>query len=262
MSANDVARRGGWAGGGNSVPNAKLLLQYDGTEFYGWQVQAGARTVQGVLTDVLSRLEHRPVTVHGAGRTDRGVHAQGQVASVFLTREMSEEEWRRALNANLPPDVRVMAVEWVPPDFHARYSAVSKTYCYTLCLGPVLSPFLYRYAHHFPFPLDLATMRQALEVIIGEHDFASFGTRERPGKSTVRRVYEARLRQENELLHLEITANGFLRYMVRTLMGTLCEIGRGRWRVEEMERILHARDRRLAGPTFPAKGLTLLRVHY
>jgi len=244
------------------VPNVKLLLHYDGTEFYGWQIQAGARTVQGVLTEVLSRLEHRPVTVHGAGRTDRGVHAQGQVANVFLMREMSEDQWRRALNANLPQDVRVMAVEWAPPDFHARYSAVSKTYRYTLCLGPVLSPFLSRYVHHFPFPLDLTAMQRALERIVGEHDFASFGTRERPGKTTVRRVYDARLWQENDLLHLEITANGFLRYMVRTLMGTLCEIGRGRWRVEDMERILRARDRRLAGPTFPAKGLTLLRVHY
>ncbi|GBC82277.1 tRNA pseudouridine synthase A [bacterium HR10] len=244
------------------MPNAKLLLQYDGTDFYGWQIQAEARTVQGVLTDVLSRLEHRPVTVHGAGRTDRGVHAHGQVASVFLTREMSEAEWQRALNANLPPDVRVMAVEFVPPDFHARYSAVSKTYRYTLCLGPVLSPFLYRYVHHFPFPLDLAAMREALEVIIGEHDFASFGTRERAGKTTVRRVHEARLWCEGDLLHLEITANGFLRYMVRTLMGTLCEIGRGRWRASDMERILRARDRRRAGPTFPAKGLTLLRVRY
>jgi len=240
----------------------KLLLQYDGTEFYGWQIQAGARTVQGVLTDALSRLEQRPVTVHGAGRTDRGVHAQGQVASVFLSRPMSSEQWRRALNANLPPDVRVMAVEEAPPDFHARYSAVSKTYRYTLCLGPVLSPFLYRYAHHVPFPLDLTAMQRALEVIVGEHDFASFGTREPAGKRTVRRVYEARLWQEGDLLHLEITADGFLRYMVRTLMGTLCEIGRGRWRIEDMERILRARDRRRAGPTLPAKGLTLLRVHY
>jgi len=152
------------------VQNVKLLVQYDGTDFHGWQIQAGARTVQGVLTEALSRLDRRPVTVHGAGRTDRGVHAEGQVATVLLTREMSEEEWRRALNANLPPDVRVMAVEFVPPDFHARYSAVSKTYRYTLGIGPVLSPFLYRYAHHFPFPLDVAAMQRALEVIIGEHD--------------------------------------------------------------------------------------------
>jgi tRNA pseudouridine38-40 synthase len=254
--------RRGEARGERRVQNVKLLVQYDGTDFHGWQIQAGARTVQGVLTEALSRLDRRPVTVHGAGRTDRGVHAEGQVATVLLTREMSEEEWRRALNANLPPDVRVMAVEFVPPDFHARYSAVSKTYRYTLGIGPVLSPFLYRYAHHFPFPLDVAAMQRALEVIIGEHDFASFGTRERPGKTTVRRVYAAHLWQEDDRLHLEITANGFLRYMVRTLMGTLCEIGRGRWRVHDMERILRARDRRVAGPTFPAKGLTLLRVHY
>ncbi len=242
--------------------NVKLLLQYDGTDFQGWQIQPGARTVQGVLQAVLSRLDHREVTVHGAGRTDSGVHAEGQVASFWLARPMREEELQRALNATLPPDVRVMHVEFVPPDFHARYSALSKTYRYTLCTGPVLSPFLHRYAHHFPFPLDLAAMQRALEMVLGEHDFASFGTRERPGKTTVRRVYQAHLWQEGDLVRLEITADGFLRYMVRTLMGTLCEIGRGRWGASDMERILRARDRRQAGPTFPAKGLTLVRVHY
>jgi len=242
--------------------NVKIVLEYDGTDFHGWQIQARGRTVQGVLEEVLSRLDHRPVMVHGAGRTDRGVHAEAQVANFFLERERTPTELLRAINANLPPDVRIKHVEFVEPDFHARLDARSKTYRYTMFCGRILSPFLYRYVYHLIFPVDVTSMQQAAKMLMGEHDFASFSTREYERKSTVRCIREVELWCERDLLALEITADGFLRYMVRTIAGTLCEIGRGRLQVKDMERILAARDRRLAGPTLPAKGLTLVRVDY
>jgi tRNA pseudouridine38-40 synthase len=242
--------------------NVKVILEYDGSDFHGWQIQAGGRTVQGVLEEILSRLDHRPVTVHGAGRTDAGVHAEAQVANFLLQREMAEVELLRAINGNLPYDVRVKHVELVAPDFHARHDAVEKTYRYRMFLGRIVSPFLYRYVYQLIFPVDVAAMQRAAQSLIGEHDFASFSTRERKGKTTVRRVTELRLSQEDDLLTLEISANGFLRYMVRTIAGTLCEVGRGRIAVEAMPQILQARDRGRAGPTLPAKGLTLVRVRY
>lgn len=242
--------------------NVKIVLEYDGTDFHGWQVQAGSRTIQGVLEEVLSRLDHRPVTVHGAGRTDAGVHAEAQVANFLLQREMAEDEVLRALNGNLPHDVRVKLVEFVAPEFQARHDAVEKTYHYRMFLGRIVSPFLYRYVYHLIFPVDVAAMQRAARLLIGEHDFASFSTREREGKATVRCVTDLKLWQVGDLLTLEISANGFLRYMVRTIAGTLCEVGRGRIKPDDLPPILQARDRGRAGPTLPAKGLTLVRVRY
>lgn len=242
--------------------NIKIILEYDGTEYHGWQIQPEGQTIQGLLTEILSRLDHRPVTVHGASRTDAGVHACGQVANFFLHREMAECDLRRALNANLPPDVRVKHVEFVPADFHARYHALSKTYRYRIYCGPVVSPFLYRYVHHLAVPVEIEPMEKAAEVLLGEHDFSAFSTRERPGRSRIRRVLEVKLWRRQDVVTFEITANGFLRYMVRAIMGTLWEIGRGKRPVEDMAHLLQAGDRRLAGPTLPAKGLTLVRVDY
>jgi tRNA pseudouridine38-40 synthase len=242
--------------------NVKISLEYDGTDFHGWQIQPGRRTIQGLLTDILSRLDHRPVTVHGASRTDAGVHACGQVASFFFHREMTERDLLRALNANLPPDVRVRELAFVSPNFHARYHALRKTYRYRIYCGSVVSPFLYRYVYPLIFPVEVEPMEQAARVLLGEHDFSAFSTRERRGKSPIRRVLSVRLWRQGDMLTFEITANGFLRYMVRTIMGTLCEIGRGRRSVDEMARILEGRDRRRAGPTLPARGLTLMKVDY
>lgn len=244
------------------MPNVKIILEYDGTEYHGWQIQPESQTIQGLLTEILSRLDHRPVTVHGASRTDAGVHACGQVASFFLHREMAERDLLRALNANLPPDVRVRHLEYVPEDFHARTHALAKTYHYRMYCGPIVSPFLYRYVYHLVVPVEIEPMERAAQVLLGEHDFSAFSTRERPGRSPIRRVSAVRLWRSDDILTFEITANGFLRYMVRTLVGTLCEIGRGKRPVEDMAYLLQVRDRRLAGPTLPAKGLTLIRVDY
>jgi tRNA pseudouridine38-40 synthase len=248
--------------------NYRLLLQYDGTDFHGWQIQDELRTVQGELSRVLSLLDDREVIVQGSGRTDAGVHAEGQVASVHLHREISPQKLRNAINGNLARDVRVLFVEIAPEDFHARYSAVSKTYQYRLVHGPVMSPFWTRYAHQEARSLDLDQMRRCAERFMGEHDWTAFSAMQTDAGSRVRNITHMRIaggwdgRGRCHLIRFTVTANGFLRYMVRSIVGTLLAVGRGEIDEETVTQAIRQGDRNLVGPTAPACGLTLKSVQY
>jgi tRNA pseudouridine38-40 synthase len=248
--------------------NYKLLLQYDGTDFHGWQIQANLRTVQGELTRVLSLLDDRAVTVHGSGRTDAGVHAEGQVANVHLQREISPDKLRSAINGNLETDVRVLSVDIVPVDFHARYSAIGKTYCYRVVTGRVMSPFWRRYAIRDSRQFDLEAMRQCGKLFLGEHDWTAFSAAQSDAESRVRIVTSLDLSQRRDsrgtcdLIEFNISANGFLRYMVRSMVGTLLAVGRNEIDEARVRRAIVEGDRSLVGPTAPANGLTLLHVDY
>lgn len=250
------------------MPNFRLTLEYDGTDFRGWQVQAGGeRTVQGALEAAVERLTGSAVRVHGAGRTDSGVHAEGQVASVALETPPSIGDdaaaFQRALNGCLPPDVAVVDASVAAPDFHARFSARGKHYRYALWNSPVRAPLRARRTALVPQLLDLAAMRSAAAALRGRRDFASFQASGSHVESTVRTL--TRLDVEGAPgaeIRFEVAADGFLRHMVRALVGTLVEVGRGRRPADSLAQVLAARDRAAAGPTAPARGLTLVRVDY
>jgi tRNA pseudouridine38-40 synthase len=243
----------------------RLTLAYDGTGFEGWQVQsrAGARTVQGVLESGLSRLcGGALVRVHGAGRTDAGVHALGQVASLELPRAMAPAALERALNALLPEDVRVLRAEEAPPGFHARRSAVSKHYRYVLDTGPVQLPQRRHQAAHLPGPLDGAALRAVAALYLGRHDFASLASSGGSVKTSVRSVTRSEVAYDGEMLVYDVEAGGFLRKMVRSMVGGLLAAGRGERGVEDLAQALLRADRRGWPPPAEARGLTLVRVAY
>jgi tRNA pseudouridine38-40 synthase len=248
--------------------NFKLTLQYDGTDFQGWQVQPAGRTVQGELTRVLELLEGSAVVVHGSGRTDAGVHAEGQVASVQLNREMTPEKLCAAINGNLARDVRVIEASIVADDFHARYSALGKTYVYRIFNAPVMSPFWNRYALHEARHLDIERMRQAARLFLGEHDWLAFSAAQSDALSRVRTVTELEVtelmdeRARGRLVEIKASAEGFLRYMVRSIAGTLLAVGRGEMDEQTVSSAINNGNRALVGATAPAHGLTLLEVHY
>ena len=248
--------------------NFRLLLQYDGTDFHGWQIQEELRTVQGELTRVVSLLEGSSVVVHGSGRTDAGVHAEGQVASVSLRREISPQKLRNAINGNLPPDVRVLFVDIAPDDFHARYSARSKTYVYRVVHGPVVSPLWRRYAYQEARSLDLEAMRRCARLFVGEHDWTAFSAAQSDAESRVRTIESLEIdagwnaRGRCHLIEITVSANGFLRYMVRSIAGTLLAVGRGEISEEVVARAISDGEREAAGATAPAHGLTLKSVKY
>jgi tRNA pseudouridine38-40 synthase len=258
---------------GDPARRYKIIIAYDGSRLVGWQRQAEGESVQGLLEAACSRLEGRPVTVHGAGRTDAGVHALGQVASVSLTRGHPPDVLVRAVNAQLPPDVRVLAVHEVPADFHARFSARAKTYRYLLRHAGVASPFERAYVWHLADALDIDAMRRAAAVLVGMHDFAAFCSRGSRVSHTTRTLVRSEILERpmtlhaldsasvGDLLAYEVEGDGFLRHMVRAIVGTLVEIGRGR-PAGSMERLLAGADRAAAGPTAPAHGLYLVRVDY
>jgi tRNA pseudouridine38-40 synthase len=243
--------------------NYKLLLQYDGTDFHGWQIQEGHRTVQGELTRALSLIDGRGVNVHGSGRTDAGVHAEGQVASVEIEREITVEKLRAAINGNIGRDVRVLSVETAPADFHARYSAVEKTYVYRVVNGPVISPFWWRYALHEARSLDLELMREGAALYRGSHDWTAFSAAQSDVEDRVRTVTEVEIvERQGSMIEVRVSAEGFLRYMVRAMAGTLLALGRGELDCDSIGEALETGKRPLAAVTAPACGLTLLHVRY
>jgi tRNA pseudouridine38-40 synthase len=253
----------------------RLTIAYDGTELVGWQRQAEGVSVQGLLEDALARLDGRAVTVIGAGRTDAGVHALAQVASVQIQRVMAVADICRAVNAMLPPAVRVLDVAEAPAGFSARRAARSKTYWYRIARSEVLPPFDRLHAWHIRFPLDVRAMTAAARLLEGRHDFAGFRAAGSDSVTSVRTIHRSIIHEESvrgplatdapgdlPLLVYDVTGDGFLRYMVRNIVGTLVEIGAGRFPVQAMADVLEGRDRAQAGPTAPAHGLVLARVTY
>lgn len=241
----------------------RLTLAYDGAGFEGWQVQPGRRTVQGALEQAIARVAHERVRVTGSGRTDAGVHAEGQVASVRLETALAPERLRRALNGVLDPDVVVRELREAPEDFDACRDALGKLYRYAIWNGPDRDPLRRQRALCLQRPLDLAAVRHAAAQLVGSHDFASFQAAGSSVRSTLRTL--RRLDAEGEAggaLEWWFEGSGFLRHMVRNLVGTLLEVGSGRRDPEGMSALLAARDRTRAGPTAPAHALTLVRVHY
>jgi tRNA pseudouridine38-40 synthase len=246
--------------------NFKLTLQYDGTEFHGWQMQGDERTVQGELTRVLALLDGRAVSVHGAGRTDAGVHALAQVASVELQREISPDKLRAAMNGNLARDVRVVQAEAVADNFHARFSARGKTYRYRVFNAPFMSPFWRRYAHHEARLINVERMRRAARYFTGEHDWTAFSAAQSEAATRVRNVTKLDVQEgwseRGRLVDMTVSADGFLRYMARAIAGTLLAVGRGEMDEDRVRRAIAERQRSLAGGTAPACGLTLMCVNY
>jgi len=241
----------------------RLTLAYDGTEFEGWQRQSRARTVQGVLEQALQRLSGgAEVRIAGAGRTDAGVHALGQVASFELERVWEPPQLLRALNGLLPEDVRALELRPAAPGFHARRSALGKHYRYTLDTAPVQCPLRRRYAAHVPGPLDVSAMRAAATAFVGRRDFAALQSSGGGVKTSVRSVTRCEARLEDAALIVEVEADGFLRKMVRSMVGGLVEAGRGARAVEELRGALLARDRRAWPAPAEARGLTLVAVRY
>ncbi len=246
-----------------SVSTFKIVVAYDGTDFIGWQRQAAGVSVQALIEDALEPLDGRAVTVTGAGRTDAGVHALGQVASFTLERDIDPATVARALNARLPPDVRVVSAEEAAPRFHAQFNARSKSYRYRIWNADVVSPFVRRYVWHLVGALDTDAMDGAARVLEGRHDFSAFQAAETDTVTAERTLYSSRITvsSPSEIVY-DVGGDGFLRHMVRTIVGSLVEIGRRRRPPEWMRDVLASRDRTRAGPTAPAAGLFLMGVDY
>jgi len=239
----------------------RLVVAYDGTNYSGFQRQVDVPTVQAALETALTQVSQEKITIWMAGRTDAGVHAVGQVIAFDTTWRHSLNDLQRALNAVLPADIAVSEREEVTADFHPRYDARSRRYRYTLYNAPVRSPLERLYSLHVPVPLDVAAMRQAARTLMGEQDFAAFGQPPQ-GKITVRRVSMVDWREDPPWLTFDIEGNAFLYRMVRSIVGTLLQVGRGKMSVEEFTMVLKSRDRSQAGPTALPHGLCLMEVKY
>jgi tRNA pseudouridine38-40 synthase len=248
--------------------NLKLTLAYDGHDFAGWQVQPDQVSVQGTLVFAFEHLTGEKTLPQGSGRTDAGVHALAQTVSVAIESPIPAQNLLRALNNVLPQSIRVLAVEEMPPDFHARHSALAKTYRYRIYRGAICSPFLARYVYHHPYPLDEASMTKAARLVEGEHDFTSFAAVDPEKKKegleidNVRTIFQSEWQRQDEEFVYTVRGNGFLHHMVRNLVGTFLMIGKGSLQLEDLRRILELRDRSAAAATAPASGLYLVSVEY
>lgn len=261
-----------------AMRNLKLIVSYDGSEFYGWQVQPDLVTVQGTLALAIGRITGEKVLPQGSGRTDAGVHALAQVVTFVTESSVPSANFLRALNDILPASVRVMEVTEMPAEFHARHSALAKTYHYRIYRGSICPPFLARYVWHYPYSLDEDAMNLSAELVVGEHDFTSFAAvdperdRESPGHepqneerkpaSNVRTIFSSAWQRSGDEFIYTVRGSGFLHHMVRNLVGTFILVGKATLQTEDVTRILEARNRSAAGPTAPAGGLYLVEVEY
>lgn len=249
----------------------KLVLAYDGTDFHGWQVQPGLRTIQGELAAAIEHICGERTLPQGSGRTDAGVHALAQVASVTLQAPIPAPNLLRALNRALPPSIRVTEAASVPADFHARHSAVSKQYEYRIYRGEICPPALARYVYTLAWPLDIAAMQQAAPLVLGTHDFSSFAAVD-PDRTArmatdaeidnIRTLTHSAWHEQDNLLIYTVRGDGFLHHMVRNMVGTFLEVGRGRRSATSLPQLITARNRTVAGATAPARGLFLHSVNY
>ncbi len=243
--------------------NIKLLLQYEGTKYLGWQKQlTGDNTIQGKLETLLTRMCGEPVELQASGRTDAGVHAAGQVANFHTNQEMSLEEMQTYINHYLPEDIAVLSVSEAAPRFHSRLNATGKCYCYRVINSSVPNVFWRRYALTVQERLDVDAMRRAADFLVGEHDFKAFTSAKKGKKSTVRRIDRIAIDRQEGMLTFTFEGNGFLHHMVRIIMGTLLEVGTGKRRPESIPEVLEAKSRDAAGYLAPAKGLMLMKVYY
>lgn len=253
--------------------NWKLTLAYDGTDFHGWQVQPGFRTIQGELAEAIWRVVGERSLPQGSGRTDAGVHARAQVASCELAAPIPPENLMKALNRTLPESIRMLSAEHAPPDFHARHSVRSKTYEYRIFRGKICPPWLARYVYAFNWPIDLEKMQRAAELVVGEHDFTSFAATdpdlaarqpetEAEPLGNLRTIFSSSWSGQDDLLMYKVRGNGFLHHMVRNLVGTFLDAGRGQVAPDDVSRILAQRERAAARATAPARGLFLDAVEY
>ena len=247
--------------------NLKIILSYDGAEFAGWQVQPDATTVQGTLASAIGRVTGEKVLPQGSGRTDAGVHALAQVVTFVTSSSVPTGNFVKALNDILPASVRVIEVTEMPPEFHARHSALAKNYRYRIFRGAICPPFLARYVWHYPYPLHEQEMTRAAGRVVGEKDFTSFAAVDpergrAAGTSNVRTIFSSSWERAGEELIYRVRGSGFLHHMVRNLVGTFILVGRGTLQPEDVTRILEARDRSAAGATAPASGLYLASVEY
>lgn len=249
----------------NEERRIRLTVAYDGTDFAGWQVQPGLLTIQGELERVLLEIEGAPVSVAGSGRTDAGVHAEAQVAACTLRNPIPVDNLRRAMNRLLPRSIRVCETREVHPDFHPRFDAVAKTYEYRIWREEICPP-LRRFAvYHYPYPLDEARMAALAPIYVGEHDFTAFSAadqRDELGNSKVRRVFSSRLWREGEQMLFRVRGSGFLKHMVRMLMGVLIEAGKGNVDEAGVRARLQPGFAGKAGPAVPGRGLCLMGVEY
>jgi len=244
------------------VATFKLTIEYDGTDYHGWQVQPGLPTIQGVLEDAVARIIGEPVHVIGAGRTDAGVHALGQVASIRAAFRHPPDTLRRALTSLLPPDIVVIRVEEAPEDFDAQRWARWKRYRYTLLTRPYPSALERRCTLFVPWQLKIDSMAEGASVLIGEHDFSSFQAAGSSADHPARRIFSAEFRSDGDHLYFEIVGDGFLRHMIRIIMGTLLDVGRGKLGPGAVKAILEAKDRKHSSKTLSPHALCLLEVAY
>lgn len=242
--------------------NIALVIEYDGTNYHGWQCQPNGITVEEALRGVVARILDHDVKIYAGGRTDAGVHASGQVVNFHTGKDVPLISLRKGLNSMLPDDIKVKAALEVDRSFHARYSARSKVYSYIIANAPFHSPFHFRYSWHIPYKIDSGIMDEAIQDIKGEHDFAAFKKKDEIYKSTVRNILLAGVKRRGEFIYVVIEATGFLRYMVRNIVGTLVLVGTGKLKRDDLLTILASKDRIHAGPTAPAKGLFLRRIRY
>jgi tRNA pseudouridine38-40 synthase len=243
----------------------KSMVSYDGTDYHGWQVQPGLPTIQGMLEEAISGIEGRPVQVAGSGRTDAGVHAVAQVAAFSIANPIPLDNLRRAVNRLLPRDIRVLTVEEAAADFHPRFQAKRKTYEYRMFRGEICSPFERRYVYHHPYPLGIEEMIALAPLLEGEHDFAAFAAsdeRDELEQSKVRAIFCSRLAPEGDRLIYRVTGSGFLKHMVRNIVGVLLEVGKGNVDRAAFLARLEPGCQTPPGPTTPARGLFLMSVEY
>jgi tRNA pseudouridine38-40 synthase len=251
----------------HSMRRIKITIAYDGTDYHGWQIQPGLPTIQGALEDIVSGIEGEPVHVAGSGRTDAGVHALAQVAAFTLQNPIPLYNLRKAINRLLPPTVRILSVEETHPDFHPRYDAIAKTYEYRIHRAETLSPFEWRYTHHFPYPLNEQVFAACAPLLEGEHDFSAFAASDdsdHEGKSMVRTIFSSQARRTGDSLVYEVRGSGFLKHMVRNIVGMLLEAGKGNLCEADVGALLldPGQRPRPRGATAPSRGLFLVSVEY
>jgi tRNA pseudouridine38-40 synthase len=240
----------------------KITLEYDGANYHGWQLQHNAPTVQGAIEAVLQRLLNQPVRVRVAGRTDTGVHAIGQVLTFTPPKALDLPRFQHSVNALLPPDIAFKHIEEVPDTFNPRRDAIRRTYQYRIWNQQWRSPLWARYSWHFPYPLDVSAMNTAASLLIGDHDFSSFQGSDSEDRNPHRTIFRSTVRSDDNFLLYDIEGRSFLRHMVRNIVGTLVDVGRGAIHVEDFARIFAARDRTHAGLNAPPRGLCLMEVKY